>query len=237
MTWGAALLALTLSVGAPVSEAEAGVSPGCRLPDVFVNLPGTLKRTERLVDTNRPVRIFALGPYLSEPDRAELRRNRLQSELEQRLPWMRFEFIDAPRVSRLAGDDFEAIRREVAKNEPDLVIWQVGAQDAIAATDLDDFEATLRQAAGWLAKRGIDLVLIDPPFVPGVAHEPIYGRIVRKIGEVSERVGLNLFRRYASSRHLALEQQRLASPPADADQRRVCMSELVAEAIVKAVTR
>ncbi len=231
----AGLLAAVLSF-AP-QPASAGVSAGCRIPDVYLNLPRGLDRTERLVDRNRPVRIYALGPFLSDPSRIERRRSRLQQELEARLPWMRFEFSDDPFGSGLAGTDFERIRREVARAEPDLVIWQVGTQDALAATDPDTFEQTLRQAAGWLRKRNIDLVLIDPPFVPNVAHEKLYWRIVGKIGEVSQRAGLNLFQRYASSRHIALEQQKLSSPPANAENRRVCMAELVAEAIVKAVTR
>ncbi len=236
---GGAILGLVLAclvAGAP-SPADAGVSAGCRIPDVFLNLPADLSRTERLVDRDRPVRIFVLGPAIGGAQLTEKRRTRLQQELERRLPGVSFEFLDEGQSAGFAWDDFSRIRQEVARAEPDLVLWQVGTSDALASVDPDRFGETLLQAAEWLKGRGIDFVLIDPPFVPRVEHEDLYWRIVGKISEVSDKAGLNLFRRYAAMQYLAVEQQKLTAVPHDAATRRVCMSELVAEAIVKAVTR
>lgn len=228
-------LALVLAMGLLTGEASAGVSAGCRIPDVFLNLPQDLSRTERLVDRDRPVRIFVLGPAIGGPQLVERRRTRLQQELERRLPGVAFEFLDEGQSAGFAWDDFSRIRQEVARAEPDLVLWQVGTSDALASVDPDRFGDTLLSAAEWLKGRGIDFILIDPPFVPRVGHEDLYWRIVGKISEVSDRAGLNLFRRYAAMQYL--EQQKLSAVPPDAATRRVCMSELVAEAIVKAVTR
>jgi hypothetical protein len=232
---GALLCVLAIALGA--HPAQAGVSAGCRIPDVFLNLPGDLSRTERLVDRDRPVRIFVLGPAIGGPQLNEKRRTRLQLELERRLPGVAFDFVDGGQGAGFAWDDFSRIRQEVARAEPDLVLWQVGTSDALASVDPDRFGETLLQAADWLKGRGIDFVLIDPPFVPRVGHEDLYWRIVGKISEVSDKAGLNLFRRYAAMQYLSVEQQKLAAVPPDAATRRVCMSELVAEAIVKAVTR
>jgi hypothetical protein len=231
----AAAALLVLAWGAV--PASAGVSAGCRIPDVFLNLPGDLARTERLVDRDRPVRIFVLGPAIGGQPLNDKRRTRLQQELERRLPGVAFDFLDEGHGAGFAWDDFSRIRNEVARAEPDLVLWQVGTTDALASVDPERFGETLLQAADWLKGRGIDFILIDPPFMPQVEHEELYWRIVGKISEVSDKAGLNLFRRYAAMQYLAVEQQKLSSVPPDAAKRRVCMSELVAEAIVKAVTR
>jgi acyl-CoA thioesterase I len=231
-----ALAALSIIVAATAAlPAAASVSASCRIPDVFLNLPSDLKRTERLVDRARPVRIFVLGPSIGGTQLTERRRNRLFQELERRLPGVVFDIVDDGQAAGFAWDDFSRIRNEVARTEPDLVIWQVGTSEALAAVDPDRFGETLVQASDWLKGRGIDLILIDPPFLPKVQHEELYWRIVGKISEVSDKANLNLFRRYAAMQYL--EQQRLPAPPPDARGRRVCMSELVAEAIVKAVTR
>jgi acyl-CoA thioesterase-1 len=231
---GLCLLALVASMA---DVAHATVSPSCRIPDVFLNLPSDLKRTERLVDLARPVRIYVIGPSIGGSPLSEKRRGRLTTELERRLPDVKFEIVDDGQASGFAWDDFSRIRNEVARAEPDLVLWQVGTTDALAAVDTDRFGETLLQAAEWMKGRGIDFILIDPPFVPQVQHEELYWRIVGKISEVSDKANLNLFRRYAAMQYLAVEQQKLPSLPPDAAHRRVCMSELVAEAIVKAVTR
>jgi hypothetical protein len=233
----AGALLCVLAIALVAHPAQAGVSAGCRIPDVFLNLPGDLSRTERLVDRDRPVRIFVLGPAIGGTQLNEKRRTRLQLELERRLPGIAFDFVDGGQAAGFAWDDFSRIRQEVARAEPDLVLWQVGTSDALASVDPDRFGDTLLQAADWLKGRGIDFVLIDPPFVPRVEHEDLYWRIVGKISEVSDKAGLNLFRRYAAMQYLSVEQQKLVAVPPDAATRRVCMSELVAEAIVKAVTR
>lgn len=210
--------------------AGAAVSTACRVPDIFLTFDSDLGRTERLVDRSAPVRILMIGP---QPDRqalSEKKRSRLEVELNRRLPDITFTIIDEGATQGLARDDFGRIRSAVERGEPDLIIWQVGTADALAATDPESFAQTLEQAADWLRGRNIDLVLIDPPFVPGVDHEHLYGRIVKQIDAVSDRERMNVVQQYGATSYL----QSSARSPAEG---RACMSELVAEAIVKAVTR
>lgn len=206
------------------------MSNACRVPDIFLAFDSELSRTERLVDRSAPVRILMIGP---QPDRQALsdkKRSRLETELSNRLPNITFTIIDEGFTQGLARDDFSRIRSAVERVEPDLIIWQVGTADALAATDPESFAHTLEQAADWLRGRNIDLVLIDPPFVPGVDHEHLYGRIVKQIDAVSDKERMNVVQQYGATSYL----QSSARSPVDG---RVCMAELVAEAIVKAVTR
>jgi hypothetical protein len=203
------------------------------MSDVYLRLPSGMARTERLVDRNRPVRILIIGPSLDGPAFSARKRQRLTLALEKRLPGVPVEIIDDGRGNSLAANDFERIRTEVSRTGADLVVWQVGTPDALAAVDPDQFGTTLSNAAEWLKSQNVDLVLIDPPFVPNVDHEKLFWRIVGKIGEVSERKHLNLIRRYAATQQMA--QQRPSDPVTDPAP--TCTSELVADAITKAVTR
>ena len=170
---------LTLLGGAPgqTGAAMAAVSDRCRVPDSYLAAIGTLDRTESLIGSRRAVRVLMLGPSLA----GSMRRPTLETALEHRLPGVDFQ-ITQVLSSGLAEDDFEWLRTAVSRSAPDLVIWQVGVRDAVAASDVDQFQRVLDQAAGWIDARGADLILVDPPFVPHVQHERIY---VPYVGEIS----------------------------------------------------
>ncbi|WP_234050200.1 MULTISPECIES: hypothetical protein [unclassified Xanthobacter] len=223
------------------------MSKACRVPEIFLTFDSDLKHTERLVDRSQPVRILLIGP---QPDRLALsqhKRTRLEVELNRRLPDIAFTIVEEGPQPGLAREDFQRIRSAIEEFEPDLVIWQVGTGDALAATDPEDFGHTLEQAADYLKGRDIDLVLIDPPFVPNVPHEKLYGRIVDQIDAVSDQEKMNVVQQYAATNYLLSHPgQPAASPagattsegPTPAEQKtRLCLPELVAEAIVRAVTR
>lgn len=217
--------------------AGAAVSSACRVPDIFLTFDSELNRTERLVDRSAPVRILLIGP---QPDRqalSEKKRSRLEVELNRRLPDIVFTIVDEGSAPGLARDDFGRIRAAVERVEPDLIIWQVGTGDALAATDPDSFARTLEQAADWLRGRNVDLVLIDPPFVAGVDHEHLYGRIVKQIDAVSDKERMNVVQQYGATNYLQSSGSAAKDGAKGASDGRACVPELIAEAIVKAVTR
>src|SRR5690606_28661948 len=127
---------------------------------------------------------------------------------------------------------FERIRALVAEKSPDLLIWQVGTRDAMANSDVEEFEDTLGQASDWIESRGADLILVDPPFVPHVRHERIYTPYIGEIGEMSRSDGVAVLRRYAALQYLDAEAARFRIA---VDERPRCVPELMADAIVRAV--
>jgi len=219
--------------GAGGGEAGAGVSAPCRVPEVFLTFENDLVRTERLVERAAPVRILLLGPHLDREAALTRKRHKLEVELSRRLPEIRFTILADGGEHGLARDDVQRMRTAIQRLEPDLVIWQVGTGDALAATDPEDFSRTLEQAADWLRGQNIDLVLVDPPFVPHVGHENLYGRIVNEI--IADRDRTNVVQQYGATTYLST---RPGSPPgAPGEVGRACRPELIAEAIVRAVTR
>lgn len=206
-----------------VGAASAAPAPtaACRVPEGFLRLSGELDRTEALVMRKRPVRVIMLGG-------SGVPQETLESALERRMPGSRFD-VDVALSPGLAEDDFARLRTIVVQTAPDLVIWQVGVRDAIAASDIDDFELLLDRASDWIGERGPDLLLVDPPFVPQVRHERIYIPYVGEIAKLSRDELIPMLRRYASMQYLSENAGRLS-----VDQR-PCVPELMAEAISRAV--
>ena len=216
----AAVLAVLLGA-AGMADAAPAATPTCRVPDGLLNLSGELDRTESLVTRKRPVRIIMLGA-------SGISQEKLESALERKMPGSSFDVDIAPSPG-LAEDDFARLRTIVVQTAPDLVIWQVGVRDAIAASDIDDFELLLDRASDWIDERGPDLLLVDPPFVPQVPHERIYIPYVGEIAKLSREELVPMLRRYASMQYLSEKADRLTT-----DQR-PCVPELMAEAISRAV--
>lgn len=199
------------------------------MPDVYLTLP-ELERTEKLVDRKNPVKVVVIGPALDGGNGPPP----LERELERRLPGVNFSLIAERDVSGLAGEDFEDLRRIVDQYAPDLVVWQVGTADALAVSNVGAFEAVLDAASRWIEARGVDLILVDPPFVPHVKHERVYIPYVGVIGGMSEE-DVPVLRRYAATQFWAIERERKKQPAPRPGSH--CMAEILAEAIFRAVTR
>jgi hypothetical protein len=188
-----------------------------------------LERTEKLVDRKDPVKIVVVGPALDGNEGSAP----LERQLEKRLAGVNVLLTEERGVSGLAGEDFEDLRRIVDQYSPDLLVWQVGTADALAVSSVTAFEATLDAASRWLEERGVDVILVDPPFVPHVKHERIYRPYVGAIGDMSEEE-VPVLRRYAATQFWAIRRER---EPKQAAAGANCTAEILAEAIARAVDR
>ena len=100
----------------------------------------------------------------------------------------------------VAGDDIDAMMRrldhDVLQPHPDLVIWQLGTNDALENMPIAHFEAMARQGIKKLRKAGIDLMLMEPQHAPRVDAAPDsagYRRAVRRLGA---EFGVPVIRRF-----------------------------------------
>ncbi len=202
----------------------------------MLSLSAPLPMMTAAVAKGRAPKILVLGPALAGPGNYQKGRTRLQKELELRLAGMKVEILDERRGSALVQDDFARIRDEVIRNEPDLVVWQVGTSDAVAGADPEVFAGALARAAQWIKEQRVDLVLMDPVFIPFVDHEKVYLQIVDRIGRIASTEKVSLFRRYALTGHLESQRQK-AQGDGTPGERRACTPELLAEALVRSLGR
>jgi len=101
----------------------------------------------------------------------------IETMLESALKGIDVEIINRGVSGELAAAAATRMRNEVALDEPDLVLWQVGTNDALAYVPTADFAATLREQIAWLKAHHIDVVLVGLQFAPQMLRDAHYVEI------------------------------------------------------------
>ena len=89
------------------------------------------------------------------------------------------------------------LKAALAAGKPDLVIWQVGTNDAVTDEDEASFRASLLDGVAAIRAAKTPFVLLDPQFYPGLKDIAHYEQYVQIIDDTGERNGAAVFSRYA----------------------------------------
>jgi acyl-CoA thioesterase-1 len=74
----------------------------------------------------------------------------------------------------VSGETAARIKSEVALRNPDLVLWQLGTNDALARIPPQEFEDTVRSTIRWLKENRIDVVLVGVQYTVRLARDANY---------------------------------------------------------------
>jgi lysophospholipase L1-like esterase len=119
------------------------------------------------------------------------------------MPGENFEVINLGVGGETAGKAVERIRRDIPKLSPDLVIWQVGTNDAINGAIVADYRSVVRDAVQFLKDRQFDVVLIGPQWTRKLAGNQAYVAVRDATAQVARDEGVTLVSRYDAMRKLA----------------------------------
>lgn len=89
------------------------------------------------------------------------------------------------------------LEREIDAVKPNLLIWQVGTNDAVGRVDPTTLERQIRDGVAAARRRGLEVVLVDPQYYPKIAQDSLYAATVERIAQVAKALGAPLIRRYA----------------------------------------
>jgi len=172
------------SISLPVS------SPDCRSTRVAGELfRRPLKALSRAVRSRRTVNVLAIGSSstvgigASSPSATYIAR--LETTLEGAVRGMDFEVIGRGISGEDAQGAADRMKREIEEAKPDLVVWQVGTNDALRHVGLDRFKGCLRTTLAWLGEQKIDVVLIDPQYGDALAEDWHYEKLVAEVARES----------------------------------------------------
>ena len=214
-------LLLTLAAGAapasaqtatPVAPAsadpvDASLSPECRVPGSKLYTLAPLKAVKRALKESRAIHVLAIGSSstvgIGASSPASAYPVRLEGELEKLFPGMEIEVTNRGLSGEVAAGAAERMRNTVAEIEPDLVIWQVGTNDALARVDLESFAQSVQDTIRWIVSHRIDVVLVDPQYTASLARDAHYNEVVKAIRDVAGRDRVPLVQRYESMRYLS----------------------------------
>jgi lysophospholipase L1-like esterase len=239
---GSGAAAQSASPPVPQQEAEAAdrtLSPECRVPGSKLYTLAGLRGVKTALKDHRAVRVLALGSSSMASIGASSAQAsypaRLAGELEKLFPNVAIEVVNRGLSGEVAGEAAERVRNTVAEVDPDLVVWQVGTNDALARVDLDTFTDALDETLKWLKSHEVDLVLVDPQYTASLARDEYYASVVKAIEDIARKGGVPLVRRFEAMRHLAAERKARGQRPGEGFRLNElgyrCMAEHVALAI------
>lgn len=126
---------------------------------------------------------------------------RLDTALRAYYPGRDFDVLNRGVGGEEAPQELLRMQHDVIDERPAVVIWQVGTNAVWKKQDLDAVARAIRQGLAMLADAFVDIVLMDPQYVPQLLlPDKIAGaiRMVRLIEEAAAgaSVPVNLFKRF-----------------------------------------
>jgi lysophospholipase L1-like esterase len=126
------------------------------------------------------------------------------------------------------------MRTEVALARPDLLIWQVGANDALQHVAPRDYEAHLREGVRWAKSNGLDVLLVGFEANPWLHDDREATAIREATYRVAQAENVLYLRRNEAAQFAAKTRDRFeqGDQPFTADIGYDCLAEQVAQALV-----
>jgi acyl-CoA thioesterase I len=217
------------------------LSPECRSKRIVGEMfRRPLKALSRAVRTNNTVKLLAIGSSstvgIGASSPAATYVANLETTLEGSFKGMNFDVVARGMSGEVAQGAADRMKREVEETKPDLVVWQVGTNDAIRHVSIESFKTCLKKALAWLAENRIDVVLIDPQFGAALTKDEYYEQVVAAIAEVAREARVLLVDRFEAMRELQKDRGDTFYLTADHlhlnDRGHRCMAEQLARSIV-----
>ena len=217
------------------------LSPECsskRLVEEIYRRP--LRGIRKAMRTQRSVKVLAIGSSstvgvgASKPSATYIAK--LETSLEGAFNGMDFDVVGRGKGGEVAQGAADRMKQEVEETKPDLVVWQLGTNDALRHVSLDKFKTCVKTTLSWLAESKIDVVLIDPQYGDALTKDEHYEKVVGALAEVAKEMRVLLVDRFEAMRELQRERGDLFYLSSDKlhpnDRGHRCMAEQVARAIV-----
>lgn len=237
----AACVAFGLTGGLASQEVVAppALSSSCNVPSSDIATPAPLPHLEADLQARKSIRVLAIGssstvgvgassPSLNYPAQFE-------SILERTFKGLDVVIINRGVSGEVASATADRLRTLVALEKPDLVLWQVGTNDALARIPVEAFSATVRETARWLKEHRIDTVLVGLQYFLAASKDEHYGAIRMALRDVAATENILLVRRYEA---MELIERAKAGQLLSVDELHLndlgyrCMAEHVARAVV-----
>jgi lysophospholipase L1-like esterase len=122
------------------------------------------------------LRIVAIGSSSTEgsdlADRSRAYPAQLDMKLARRFGPGRFTVINRGRGGEGIPETVARFTRDVVSERPDIVIWQLGANDIVRHADVDTMAQHVRVGLDMLARTGSLVILMDSQVAPRISQSP-----------------------------------------------------------------
>ncbi|SEE43964.1 Lysophospholipase L1 [Rhizobiales bacterium GAS188] len=184
----------TSDAGAPATGRRCGPAPSI---GALTRLGLVGRKLQKLM----PIRILAIGSSSTQGIGASSAGHtypaRLEAGLRTRWPQDPLSVVNAGIGGETVAATVDRLERQLATQRFDLVIWQLGTNDAISGDDPEAFRSLVLRGVTAAHAAGVDLVMLDPQYFPGIRDLERYERFVAIIKAIGDDQHVPVFRRYA----------------------------------------
>jgi len=159
----------------------------------------------------------------------------LEQILERSIRGLDVEIVNRGFSGELAEAAGERLKIEVALNHPDIVLWQVGTNDAFAQVPVESFERAVVSTVRWLKEHNVDVILVGLHYMRQLAKDEHYQAIRASLRRITAAENVARITRYEAMEVLARAMRESGRPePRDFGLNEAgynCMAQYVARTI------
>lgn len=216
----------------------APFSQDCQIGNEQIVEQSPLPHVAAALQKRKQIRILAIGSSSSmgrRAFRAGSHSEQIRNILQNAIKGLDVVMINRGVSGELAVQAAARVRNEVALQDPDLVLWQVGTNDALAYVPLDQLQATIVDTVRWLRDHKVDVVLAGLQYVDRMAQDDHYKAVRELLRKLAAKENIMIVRRYEAQRLLTHAESSGGGLVPDEFQRSeagyACLSQYIARAI------
>lgn len=162
----------------PSVPKECGSLAGAGMP---------LPNSAHAIQSRKQLRILAIGAAMrpvvggSRDGKPPL----LEQVLEHSIKGVDVEILNRGFSGELAAATAERLKIEVALAHPDVVLWQVGTNDAFAQVPVEEFEDSVLNAVRWLKEHNVDVILVGLHYMKHLVKNENYQAIRKSLQRIA----------------------------------------------------
>jgi len=202
------IAAALVSAASDPAPGQARTAPSaaeiCLAANRDLSLGVRLPRTRARLNAGGPLRVVAIGSsstvgfgvFNSAATYPEVMRRELAALRRD----TKIEVVNSGRLFDTIPGSTGRFERDVRTHRPDLVIWQLGTNDATWAGGADQLKDQVIQGVRALKADGVDVVLMDLQYAPMVLASSRHATMQALIADAARQEQVGLFPRFALMR-------------------------------------
>ena len=227
-------LALALAGAATAQTAPPPITKACEPGPSAVVDDTPLPFVAEALAKRKTLRILAMG---AAPGRINPRGGYtevIEAMLQNALKGVNVVMINRGISGELASNAAVRMKIEVALDDPDLVLWQVGTNDALAFVPVDSFIATVKDQITWLRAHKVDVVLVGLQFAPEMLREAHYRELREALRQLAAQEKVIIIRFFEAMQ--ILNQVSGKDPVVEQFERNEAGYDCLAQYVARAIT-
>jgi lysophospholipase L1-like esterase len=222
------------------SDLQPALSASCEAPAQDIAVNGPLPNVVKALEDHKTLEILAIGSAsaASLGVDAGIKSYPVQLEdlLKETLKGVDVDIINRGTGGEVAQTSADRIRGEVALTKPDLVLWQLGTNDALARVSSEQFTDTVKSTIEWLKSNNTDVVLVGLQYTTRFAKDESYYQIRAALNQIAKGENVLYVKRYDAMKFISQTRAKVHLMASDNYHLSALGTQCMAEHVARAMT-